>query len=204
MPSNDESVTQWIDDLKAGDQAAAQPLWERYFERLVRLARKKLQNDRRPRTVEDEEDAALSAFDSFCRGVDRGRFPRLTDRDDLWKLLVTITLHKVTDQVERAGRQKRGGGHVIEEAALVGPDAEREPEGLDQFPAPGPTPEFAALVAEQYEHLLARLDDGMLRSIAVWKLEGYTNEEIATKLGCALRTVANRLALIRMKWERSS
>src|SRR5262245_51636439 len=88
------SVTHWIGDLKSGGDSAAQHLWERYFQRLVRLARKKLQSDRRPRTAEDEEDAALSAFDSFCRGVDRGRFPRLTDRDDLWRLLVVLTLRK--------------------------------------------------------------------------------------------------------------
>src|SRR4051794_18449637 len=97
------SVTRWIGDLKSGGDAAAQRLWERYFERLVHLARKKLRNDRRSRTVEDEEDAALSAFDSFCRGVDGGRFPSLTDRDDLWRLLVVLTVRKVLDQIERQG-----------------------------------------------------------------------------------------------------
>ena len=92
------SVTRWIGELKSGGDFAVQHLWERYFERLVRLARKKLQGTRRPRIVEDEEDAALSAFDSFCRGVDRGRFARLADRDDLWRLLVVLTLRKALDQ----------------------------------------------------------------------------------------------------------
>lgn len=59
------SITFWIGDLKSGGDAAAQPLWERYFERLVRLAREQLRG--RPGRVADEEDAALSAFDSFCR-----------------------------------------------------------------------------------------------------------------------------------------
>jgi DNA-directed RNA polymerase specialized sigma24 family protein len=201
MPPDDGSVTQLIGYLKAGDQAAAQPLWERYFERLVRLARGRLSS--RHRAASDGEDAALSAFASFCLGAAQGRFRRLSDRDDLWRLLVTITVRKAAGQLEREGRQRRGGGHVIDEAALDGPDTGREPQGVDQFPAPGPTPEFAALVAEQYEHLLARLDDPTLRSIAVWKLEGYTNEEIAAKLGCALRTVANKLALIRGRWEQT-
>jgi ECF sigma factor len=101
------SVTRWIGDLKSGGDSAAQRLWERYFERLVRLARNKLQTTRRPRTVEDEEDAALSAFDSFCRGVDRGRFPRLADRDDLWRLLVVLTMRKALDQIERQGAARR-------------------------------------------------------------------------------------------------
>src|SRR6202034_1431934 len=97
----DGSVTRWIGDLKAGGAAAAQPLWERYFDRLVRLARNKLRARPRRAAVEDEEDAALSAFDSFCRGAARGRFPRLTDRDDLWRLLVVLTVRKALDQIQR-------------------------------------------------------------------------------------------------------
>src|SRR4051812_207164 len=98
------SVTRWIGDLKAGDAAAAQPLWERYFHRLVFLARARLRASRRPSVVEDEEDAALSAFQSFCDGAARGRFPRLTDRDDLWRLLVVITARKACAQVQRRRR----------------------------------------------------------------------------------------------------
>ena len=96
------SVTCWIDHLRAGDDVAAQRLWERYFHQLVRLARANLRA--KPRGAVDEEDIALSAFDSFCRGTGQGRFPRLDDRDSLWRLLVTITARKVVDQVERECR----------------------------------------------------------------------------------------------------
>src|SRR3954447_6495601 len=82
------SVTCWLDGLRLGDDAAAQWLWEGYFARLVGMARKKLRG-RRPRAA-DEEDVALSAFDSFCRGAEAGRFPRLNDRDDLWQVLVLL------------------------------------------------------------------------------------------------------------------
>src|SRR4051794_29187265 len=91
------SVSRWLGDLKAGDEAAVQPLWERYFARLVTLARARLRAGRRG--AADEEDAALSAFNSFCTGVARGRFPRLADRDDLWRLLVVITARKAGAQV---------------------------------------------------------------------------------------------------------
>jgi DNA-directed RNA polymerase specialized sigma24 family protein len=64
-----------------------------------------------------------------------------------------------------------------------------------------PTPEFAAQAAEEYRRLLERLGDDQLRSIAVWKMEGYTNEEIAARLGCAVATVERRLHLIRKIWE---
>src|SRR4051794_14548651 len=102
------SVTRWISDVRAGQGSAAQHLWERYFDRLVRLARSKL-HARRRGVVEDEEDAALSAFDSFCRGAAGGHFPQLGGRDDLWRLLVTITARKALDQVERQGAIRRGG-----------------------------------------------------------------------------------------------
>jgi len=198
MPSEEDgSITCWIDQLRAGDQAAAQSLWERYFQRLVGLARVKL----RAGGDSDEEDAALSAFQSFCQGAVQGRFPRLDDRHDLWRVLVTITVRKAAGQIERSRTLKRGGGRLLDEAALDGPDPEHRAGGLDQLPGPDPTPEFAAMVAEQYQHLLDLLGDKTLRSIAVWKLEGDTSEEIAGKLGCSLRTVANKLTLIRLRWE---
>ena len=108
----DGSISCWIDSLKAGNPSAAQPLWERYFDRLVRLAGAKLRSARGFGLVEDEEDAALSAFDSFCTGAMQGRYPQLSDRDDLWHLLVVITARKAYDQLERAGSKNSGGGRV--------------------------------------------------------------------------------------------
>jgi hypothetical protein len=90
-PDNSGSVTHWLGALRGGDLEAAQPLWDRYFARLVRLAQVRLRTKPWPKAVEDEEDAALRAFDSFCRAATQGRFPRLDDRDDLWRLLVVIT-----------------------------------------------------------------------------------------------------------------
>ncbi len=76
-----EAITVWLQRLQEGDEVAAQRLWEEYFRRLVGLARKRLVG--LPRRAADEEDVALSAFDSFCRGAEQGRFPRLDDRDEL-------------------------------------------------------------------------------------------------------------------------
>jgi len=195
------SVTHWLGDLKAGDREAAQPLWDRYFQRLVVLARARLRAMHMGTADADEEDAALSAFDSFCAGVERGRFPQLSDRDNLWSLLVTITKRKTLDQAQRQRRQKRGGGRLRNEADLAGSPGGGPGMGLEQLVGEEPTPEFAVLVAEEYDNRLEALEDETLRQIAIWKLEGYTNEEIAARLGCALRTVANKLKLIRLKWE---
>ena len=188
MPSAGD-VTGWLRQLEAGDREAAQPLWERYFRRLVGLARARLQ--RMPRTAVDEEDVALSAFDSFCRGAEAGRFPRLTDRDDLWQLLVLIATRKVCDLAEHEGRQRRDWRRT----------QPADEEHLEPFSAE-PDPALAAEVAEQLGRLLGLLPDVVMRSLAVQKLEGHTNEEIATRLGCSRATVERRLALIRKTWQR--
>jgi DNA-directed RNA polymerase specialized sigma24 family protein len=197
---SDADVTHWLNLVQAGDPAAAQPLWERYFRRLVGLARGRLQALPR-RAAADEEDVALSAFDSFCRGAAAGRFPQLGDRDDLWRLLATITARKAQRLVRAEHRQKRGGGRVQGESALTPPGEPGAGAGLDWAADDGPTPEFAAQVAEEYCALLARLGDDQLRAIAQRKLEGYTNREIAEQLGCAPATVERRLALIRRLWQ---
>jgi DNA-directed RNA polymerase specialized sigma24 family protein len=185
----DGTITGWINRLQAGDQAAAQPLWECYFERLVRLARGKL--GAANRAAADEEDVALSAFDSFCRAAECGRFPQLFDRNDLWRLLVTLTERKAVNLLRAQRRLKRDAGRTCAES---GP-------GLDGLPGREPTPEFAALVVEECQRLLKLLGDDTLRRLALLKLEGWTNEEIARRLGCALRAVERKLALIRSSWE---
>jgi DNA-directed RNA polymerase specialized sigma24 family protein len=185
--SSSGSVTHWIRELQAGNHQAAQKLWEKYFHRLVGLAHSRLKH--LPRRVADEEDVAQSAFASFCRGAEQGRFPQLTDRDDLWQLLVMLTGRKAANLVEKERRQKRGGGKAQADV------------DLEQLIGTEPTPDFAAQVADECRHLLAVLDDAELRSIALWKLEGYTNAEIAQKLGYVTVTVERRLRLIRGIWE---
>jgi DNA-directed RNA polymerase specialized sigma24 family protein len=196
---DDGSVTRWIGDLKAGGDSAARHLWERYFHRLVHLARARLGAARRAGAIADEEDAALSAFDSFCRGAARGRFPDLADRDDLWRLLVVITLRKVMGQVKHQSARKRGGGRLLGESALVATDAARV-GGLDRIAGDEPGPELAALVVDEYRRLRDRLKGAALRRVLDLRLEGYTRAEIAQSLGCAERTVKRKLELIREAW----
>jgi RNA polymerase sigma factor (sigma-70 family) len=190
------SVTDWIGNLKSGSPEAAARLWERYFEGLVRIARARLREA--PRGKADEEDVALSAFHSFCQGAARGRFSDLHDRNSLWKLLVTITAQKALDHRRREGRLKRGGGRT--QVATGSLPSEATADALAEVAGREPSPEFAALMAEQYRNLLDRLDDETLRRVASSKMEGYTNEEIAQELGCGLRTVERKLGVIRAVW----
>jgi DNA-directed RNA polymerase specialized sigma24 family protein len=192
------SVTGWIDALKLGDDAAASSLWKRYFDELVRLARGRLRSI--SRSANDEEDVALSAFHSLCEGVTAGRFERLGGRDDLWRLLVTITLRKACGQLRNQRSQKRGGGRVRAEADLGRDDRS---DILATMPGPGEPPDVIALMAEEYRLVMARLGDDTLGQVALMRMEGYGGDQIAERLGCNRRTVTRKLDLIRRRWMES-
>jgi DNA-directed RNA polymerase specialized sigma24 family protein len=193
--SSPGSVTYWIHQLPAGDQAAIQRLWERYFPRLVGLVRKRLMGA--PRAATDEEDVALSAFDSFFRRAQEGRFPKLTDRHDLWQLLVLIATCKASNLAKHERRRP-----AIHASALPGGDGSSDaPNLFRDLISREPDPQSAARVVEEYKRLLGLLPDDSLRKVAAWTLERYTNKEIAARLPCALSTVEFKLRRIRRIWE---
>ncbi|MFO7908374.1 MAG: ECF-type sigma factor [Planctomycetota bacterium] len=197
---SEDPVTQWIEGLKSGDETAMADLWNRYFERLVQLARHRLGNT--ARRVADEEDVALSVFRCLCAGVERGRLSGMSDRDDLWRVLVTMTLRKVIDQRRRLGGKKRGSGKVRGESVFSrGSDEEGSP-GLQRFSDGLPTPPMMAIMEEEGRRLLEALEDERLRQVTLWKLEGFTNDEIAAKLCLATRSVERKLERIREIWSR--
>jgi DNA-directed RNA polymerase specialized sigma24 family protein len=196
------SVTRWLGGLKAGDPSVVQPLWDRYFGQLVERARAKLCALRSPTAVDDGEDVALSAFRSLCEGVRQGRFPRLDDRDDLWRVLVHLSACKAVDRHRRERRRKRGGGSVLRESDLLARDGGEGRNPLDRLVGSEPSPAFAAMVAEEYRLRIESLGDPVLRLIAERKLACCTNQEIARELGVSLRTVTLRLELIRKTWQR--
>jgi DNA-directed RNA polymerase specialized sigma24 family protein len=185
------SITILLGLLKSGDRAAAQPLWDAYFHRLVALARSRLRGT--ARRAADEEDVALSAFDSFCRRAERGEFPRLDDRDDLWQLLFVLTVRKAIGLARHQGRARRGAGKVATLADLAGLE-------VDEFLGDEPPPDLAVQMADEYGRLLARLGDNSLAAVARLKLEGWTNREIAARLGCVEHTVERKLRSIRRIW----
>ncbi len=194
---NETSVTQWLDGLQRGEESAANRLWQEYFTRITALARKKLAAS--PRRATDEEDVAISAFNSFCQNAAQGKFPELKDEDGLWRLLFTIVERKSIRQMQHERRLKRGGGQVRGESVFGG--AGTTPFGIEQFrESPEPTAESVVVLAESVDQLLNSLTEDNLRKIAVAKMEGYTNEEIAAQLNCSDRSVKRKLKVIRTLW----
>lgn len=194
---SDRSVSQWIADLQnKPDTAAQEKLWQRYFARLVALARAKLGDS--PRGAEDEEDVALSALDSFFGGLEHGQFPDLRDRNALWPLLAKITARKAINQRKRQLAAKRGGGRVIA-ASAAGTDAEGETVEVE-FIETDPSPASLAAINEECQRLIELLPDEVLQEVVRRKLAGYTTVEIAERLGVAPRTVERKTELVRKIW----
>lgn len=190
----EQSVSLWLRDLSEGDDDAVRQLWDRYFVRLVEIARNRLRNV--PRRVFDEEDVAVDAFDSVCRAIKDGRYPRLDNRDELWRLLFVVTMNKATSRIRQQAALRRGGGRVRGDSVFVGAGDEVAKYAIDGEP----TPEVALIMIEQAHELLDKLGDQVLREVAQLKMQGYTDEEIAQQLGCVRRTVVRRLRIIRELW----
>jgi RNA polymerase sigma factor (sigma-70 family) len=195
----DGSVTRLIQLLRSEDAVerdlAARLIWRRYFRDLLELARNNL--NRRIRRREDEEDVLQSMYKSFCLRQQRGEFD-LAGRDELWKLLVTITLRKARNTAKRQTRDKRD---IAREQTIAGRDETGSADwALEQMDAAGPSPAEAAVLNEALERRLEALADPDLRQIALWRLEGYTNREIADRFDCTERSVERRLERIRSKW----
>lgn len=200
-PTSSGSVTHLIHRLQSGspggDDEAAHHLWERYLPRLLLLARRHL--DRRIRILQDEEDVAQSMGRSFFRRLHRGDFD-LADRDALWGLLVTMALNKARNAADRHFAARRD---VRRNRPLLSPADSRPGAPHEMFPpeAADPTPAEAAALNEALEQRLRDLPEEDLRRVAVMKLEGYDNREVAAALGCSLRGVERKLAIIRRRWE---
>lgn len=192
-------ITCLLERLKEGDRSSVRHLWERYFSQLVRIARGRLQG--LPDHLADHENIALSAFKSFCLAADRNRFPKLDDSDDLWQVLLMLVRDKAADLWQRHTRQGRDFRRETSLASLT-PDASEVGSLLDLIHNPEPDPQLAAEVAEECEQLLSLLPDEQMRCIAVLKMEGWTNPEIAEQLDCAPVTVARKLSRIRRLWQK--
>jgi DNA-directed RNA polymerase specialized sigma24 family protein len=193
----DRSVTAWLTGLRRGESQAAHQLWERYFDELTRVARRRLAST--PKRAFDEEDVALSVLDTVCRGAAEGRFKELSDRHDMWLLLLAITRQKAVDRIRAGQAQKRGGGLERGESVF----ADQSGAGLEAVLATTPDAEFLIDMDERCRHLMSALPDDTLRQVAQYRLEGHTVPEIARHFNHTTRWVERKLAMIRKVWSKS-
>src|SRR5271167_2152600 len=183
LAEDSQSITRLMRAVQDGSSSAVRPLLAAYFDRLVRLASNRLRH--LPGLGGYDEDLALRSFHSvYQRLRDPARPLDLAGRDDLWQLLATRTISRAIDLIRRH-----------RPAEVLG-DAE-----VTQLLTREPTPEEAAELADDCRRLLDSLHEPELRQIALWKVEGYTHEEIAARLDCVPRTVERKVSRIRLLWK---
>ncbi|MGE3817953.1 MAG: ECF-type sigma factor [Isosphaeraceae bacterium] len=182
-------VTRWLIELRQGDEAAAGRLWDHLHRRLLTLAEREVAH--KAPSGFDGEDVALSAFHTLCQSLRQGRYGDVDNRDELWQLLLVITINKARRRVRDENRLRRGGG------------LSRSDDGgefLSSIVSPEPDPQMVSMAREECQRLLGSLGSRDLQLVVLLKAEGYTDEQVAENLGCTRRTVQRRLALIRDLW----
>jgi len=192
------SVTLLIQGLR-GDKQASEPavaaIWQRYSSDLLQQAHKRMSAKIRQRT--GSEDVVQDAFATFCRRFRTGEFV-VTDRDDLLRLLIGITIKKTLMTVRYHTQDRRSVGREIQTTPSNG----REERSIHDFAGErvSATVEDAAVFEELYERGLSLLD-GKLREIAVLLIEGLDCIEIAKRLDVTVRTIERKRIVIRQIWK---
>ena len=180
--SPDGSIPRCLSGIRRNESEAIEIVWNRYRQALVRVADRTLNSS--PRKGADEEDAAVTAFNTFVRRAADGQFYRLNNRHDLWSLLTAITVRKALKL-----RRK-------EERAPLEIDPGELACALDTLPQQ----EMVTMFEDQLSFLFEQLGDPQLREIVLLKLEGYTNQEIAERFGRHVSFTERKLRLIRKVW----
>jgi len=190
--SGSNSFFEMMDRLKQSDPEAAARVFERYSQRLLALARSRL--DERLRAKLDPEDITQSVFNSFFQRQAEGQFD-LTDWDSLWSLLVVITLRKCGHRIEHLRAARRDVGREQ-------PLAPRGDVRDVDLPVEDPTPSEVAQLRETLERVMQQLSDARERQILALSLQGCTAAEISLKVGRSERTVGRVLKNIRSHLQR--
>ena len=192
-----DSVALLIQDLQQKEAEAAQQLWDQYFHRLVSLARYRLEG--LARTIADEEDVALSAIKSFCRGVEENRLATINNRDELWRALTAIVRQKIASHVRRSCRLKRDERR--NQSLHASAESSSDPHVFDLVTR-DPDATMVVEFTEELRRLLSLLETDRRREVVQLRLSGCTNKEIAAKFNCVETTVERELRIIRKRWER--
>ncbi len=191
-----ESVSEWLRALEEDDSQAAQQLWDRYYTKLVALAEPRAKDLAKDGT--EAEDVAASVMHSLWRCARAGRLADVQSRDELWWLLLALTKRKMVDHHRKQSALKRGGDVVIS------PLDNRHDRGyqFDEIVSVELSPDYIVAMEDEFSRVLGCLRDDQLRKITVYRIEGYTNEEISQLLAVSASTVTRKLRLIRATWTR--
>jgi RNA polymerase sigma factor (sigma-70 family) len=180
MPQ-DGTFAEFINRIRAGDNQAARELVERYEPVVRREVRLRLRDQRLWRRF-DWTDICQSVMASFFVRAAAGQYD-LERADQLARLLVVMTRHKVAQQVRRNNAERRDYRRL--EA--------RDPAYLDARQGAVPTPSRLVAGRELLDEFRRRLSEDELR-LADLRAEGCQWAEIATKVGGTAEALRKQFA----------
>ena len=172
-----------LERFRAGDEAAASELFERFAKRLASLVQSRLSAKLARRL--DAEDVVLSAYRSFFVRARDGQFA-IDEPGELWRLLAQITLNKLHRSAARHNAARRSLNCEQDDIW-----------GVADWPADAAaSPELEVTVADQLEHLMSQLPEATCRVLEL-RLQGHDVDEIAGLIGRSPRTVRRQLQTVR-------
>lgn len=194
------SVSRLILAAKEGDAPSLELLFKRYWEKVVLWARKGL--DESKCREFDADDVAIDVFQSFYEGFKGGNYPNLDSRDGLNALLATIAIKKAINRIEKANAQKRGGGQIRGESALVN---QSNAAGIQNANIPSIakaiTPDEKTILDDAIDYRLNSLQPPQLQLIAQRLIVGFSTAEIAKELNLTQRSIQLKIKAIARIWQ---
>ena len=184
------------------DDHACDLLWQTYFDRVIRIAQKRLYQFSSRDTAED--DVALSAMNSFFRAAENGALTSVQDRDGLWRFLATIAARKARAANRRNSTERRGEGNVVVFTDLEATSTEAEKTSNVYAIDCAGDAAFVGQLLLECEERVKSLPSERLQRIAILRMEGYELEEIAARIGLSRSAISNKLKLIRELWTHSA
>ncbi|WP_417379107.1 ECF-type sigma factor [Gimesia sp.] len=193
MDKNEETpVSNWLATLGKDQKDVVQRIWDEFYEKLIRYAETRVKTF--PTSTLDAEDIVLSVFESVWAASQQGRFDSVQNRDELWWLLIAMTHRKAVTHIRRETAQKRTSLHGKLPVSM------NSIENFQAFVSTDRSPEYFVIMEEEYQRALKKLSDDNLKKIAVYKIQGYTHEEICELLDISPATVTRKVRLIRKVW----
>ena len=189
--------------FKSGDTEAANEIINTYYNRVCKVARRRIKQRRL--LGSGSQDIAASVFESLWRKADQGDFDEqaLTSGEEFWRLLSAMVKFKTENHVRREMAAKRGGGQIRGESVFLQRNAGEGP-GIGGEAGDMLDPSEIAEFRGEYERMMANLSDEHLREIVTLRMEGYKVTEIAEKFGKSDRWVKRKLREIRDQWQEYS
>jgi RNA polymerase sigma-70 factor (ECF subfamily) len=185
MVGNDP-LTELVNRHRHGDPEAARQIFDHFSRCLCPLAERYLSQKLASRV--EGEDVVQSVFRTFFAHSAKGEF-QIDSREQLWQLLVKITVRKA---------QQKGRYHTAEKRDARMEQAVSGENWLIEYADREPGPEEAATLVDQIECLLRGLPS-LFADILKQRLQGYAIAEIAGNCEVSRQTVYRALSLLQKR-----